>query len=112
MEESLVVRADQLLLWVDELVGVDAPYLIVAAQEGEARPVPDPLHLVFGLVGGARDERGIARIHRAGEHEILPDEKAELVAEVVEVLGLIYPSAPNPDHVHVCRDRGLEVARR
>ena len=53
----------------------------------------------------------VAGIERAGEHEILPDQQAELVAQVVEVLGLVDPAAPDAHHVHVGRDRGLQVAR-
>src|SRR5262249_1324831 len=39
------------------------------------------------------------RIHGTGEREVLPDEDAEFIAEVVEVLGLVYAAAPDTEHV-------------
>ena len=40
-------------------------------------------------------------IEMAGEHEVLPDEQAALVAELVEVGGLVDPPAPDAEHVAV-----------
>ena len=52
--------------------------------------------------------RGIARIHRAREHLVVPDEEPELVAEVVEAVLLVLSAAPEPDHVHVRRGRAFQ----
>ena len=44
------------------------------------------------------------------EHEILPDHDAELVAEVVELLGFVIAAAPVANHVHVGVAGGLQDA--
>src|SRR5581483_1806127 len=46
-----------------------------------------------------RSERLFLRIHRTGERKILPDHHAQLVADVVEVIRLINPAAPDAQHV-------------
>lgn len=45
------------------------------------------------------------RVEIAGEHEILPDEQTEPVAQIVEPVGLIEAAPPDADHVHVRVDR-------
>ena len=42
-------------------------------------------------------------IDPAGEDEILPDENAVAVAQVVEAILLVEPAAPHAQHVHVRR---------
>ena len=66
--------------------------------------------LVVRFGARAGQERGIGRIERAGEHEVLPHEQAEFIAQVVEVLALVDAAAPYPQHVHVRRGRAAQVA--
>ncbi len=47
----------------------------------------------------------IFRVHAAGEDEILPDQDAIAVAQVVETILLVEPAAPDPQHVHMGRSR-------
>jgi len=37
-------------------------------------------------------------VHPAGEHEVLPDEQAQLIAQLVEGIGLVDPAAPHAQH--------------
>ena len=53
------------------------------------------------LVDGAGDEGGvILRIVHVGEHEVLPHEDAELVAQIVEVVALVDHGAADAQNVH------------
>jgi hypothetical protein len=75
--------------------------LVVARPEREARVVAQAPHVVDGLAAHVLEEGVVARIHAAGEHEVLPDEDAELVREVVEAIVLVDAAAPDAQHVHV-----------
>ena len=57
--------------------------------------------LVLGFLRNALLEGVGARLPIVAEHEILPDHDAQLVADVVELLGFVIAAAPVPDHVHV-----------
>ena len=54
------------------------------------------------------EEIGGRGIERTGEHEILPDQQAQLVAGGVETFRLVAPPAPDPDHVHMRIRRRLQ----
>src|SRR5690606_32815750 len=62
--------------------------LVVAAPEGDRGVVAKAAYLLgdFGL--NAVEELPIGRIAHAGEHEVVPDQDAELVAEIVEIIRL------------------------
>ena len=47
-------------------------------------------------------------VHPASEHEVLPDQDAFLVAEVVEPVILVGTAAPHAQHVHVDRHRVVD----
>src|SRR5689334_3408902 len=51
------------------------------------------------------DLRNVVRIvfwiHRAGEHEVLPDQDAEPIALVVEMIVLVNSAAPDAQHRHI-----------
>ena len=71
--------------------------------------MPQPPNLLPHLDPQVGQELGIRqRIDAAGEHEVLPDQDAVAVAQVVERLGLVIAAAPDPDHVVVGRRRGAE----
>ena len=65
-------------------------------------------HLVACLGRDVGEERLVARDHRVGEHEVLPDQNPEFVGQVVESVGLVNPSPPHAQHVHVGVGRRLE----
>ena len=48
------------------------------------------------------------RIVHVGEHEVLPDENAELVAQIVEGVGLVHHGAADAQHVHARVSQALE----
>ena len=47
------------------------------------------------------EERFVIRIHGAGIHEVLPDQDAQRVAEMEEIVGRIYPAPPYAQHVEM-----------
>ena len=75
--------------------------LIIAAPEGEAGAVRQAGHLVFGLGLHGGEIGFVAGVLGAGEHKVLPDQQAFLVAEVIKIGALINPATPDADHVHV-----------
>ena len=70
----------------------------------------EALHLIAHLGVDHLQELRRRRVLRAGEHHVLPDEQAELVAEIVEIVELVEAAAPDADHVHVGGDRLGEEA--
>jgi hypothetical protein len=84
-----------------ELV-VDPLVLVVAAVEREARVASQTTYLVAGLRLDLGDEGGwLLGVGGAGEHEVLPDEEAHGVTEVVEGIMLVDAATPDAQHVHV-----------
>ena len=71
----------------------------------------EPPHLRLGLGADAVEERGVGRVHPAAEHEVLPDQDAQLVAGVVEGVVLVDAAAPDAEHVHVRVGGALAPAR-
>src|SRR5215218_8095728 len=76
--------------------------LVVAAPQGQAGVAPQAPDLVAGLGLDLRDEgAGFFGVDGAGEHEVLPDEEAHRVAQVVEDVVFVDAPAPDSQHVHV-----------
>ena len=50
--------------------------------------------------GRRRERLVVPGIVHAGEHEVLPDQDAQLVAEVVKAIGLVRHRAADAHHVH------------
>ena len=75
---------------------------------GQADDVLAGLGLDFGL------GFGVLRIGGAGQHEVLPHHDAVLVAQVVELVGLVDAAAPGAHHIgvgfHKIADAALVVA--
>ena len=67
-------------------------------------------HLVLGLGLDVQLESIGAGLPVVAEHEILPDHDAKLVADRVELVGLVVAAAPVANHVHVGVARGLQNA--
>ena len=63
---------------------------------------------MFGLSLDGGEKLCAAGIHRAREHEILPNQQPFFVAKIIEVFHFIDSAAPNADHVHL----GLHRARQ
>src|SRR5690348_4550780 len=76
-------------------------YFIIADPDDYAWMISQPLDVIDGLVPGIIQKIRVPRIHTASEHEILPDEYAHLIAQIIEVIALIDAAAPHPDHVHI-----------
>ena len=105
LREEVLIHLDiigDLALGADPLAELDELlHLVVAAPQGEGRMVPQAADVVDEL----RTDilfKGIRQIiHRAGEHEVLPYQQAQLVADVVEPVVRIESAAPHADAVHV-----------
>ena len=83
--------------------------LAVAAQDGRAGPAADARDDVARLALGELAERVVGeRVVEVGEHEVLPDEQAELVAQVVELGRLVGAGPRQAQHVHPGIADGLE----
>ena len=84
---------------------------VVAAPERDRGVVPETAQLMRKLALHLGEESVVCRIHRAREPVVVPDEEAQLVADVVERVALVLPAAPEAHHVHVRRHRARkEVA--
>ena len=64
--------------------------------------VSKPLYVVFRLALNISHKIVISGIKAARKHEVLPDQDAVPVAQVIETVVLIDAPAPNSEHVHVC----------
>ena len=87
-----------------------------AADHGRRRVRPEPDALVRDLDAHVLDEVGVGeRVVEGREHQVLPHQQPQLVAAVVEVVGLVRRDAGHADHVQSQPDRLVErsqVARR
>ena len=103
--QGLLVTAP---LGVGHVVLVGAVPHDEAGMFGQAGDVLAGLGLDFGL------GFGVLRIGGAGQHEVLPHHDAVLVAQVVELVGLVDAAAPGAHHIgvgfHKIADAALVVA--
>ena len=58
-------------------------------------------HLLFRLDSGIFKENLVVGIHRSCIHEILPNQDAQRVADVEEIIRRINAAAPNAQHVEM-----------
>ena len=89
-----------------------ADQFVVAAPERDRGMRAEPADLIVDLGAHFGEEVRRRGIEIAGEHEVLPDQQAELVAEIVEEILLVEAAAPDADHVHVGVDRGAASSLR
>ena len=89
-------------------------HLAVAAEHREARPSGDRRRAARAPRPrpSAAELLVVDRVVQVGEHEVLPDEDPELVAEVVEVGRLVGAGAGDADHVHPRVARSCSSAAR
>ena len=92
--------------------GQRADQFVVAAPDGDRRVRAEPSYLMIDLGAHLGEEIRRRRIEVAGEHEVLPDQQAELVAEIVEEILFVEAAAPHADHVHVGVGRGAASSLR
>ena len=85
---------DSLIVIVDSL--------IVPAPKRDGGMALKPLDLMRNLGAHLPKELFRSRIHGAGEHEVVPDKKAQRVANLIETILFELASAPKPYHIHVC----------
>ncbi len=96
-----VIRLIPIALLMNPLV------LIVAAPQGHTGMAAQAFDLIARLsFDFGHKFRIVFGVHGAGEHEILPDQQAQAVAERIEDVVLIDAAAPDADHVHVGVLRG------
>ncbi len=82
-------------------------FLVVATPQHDAGVMAQPAHVVARLGHHACPEgRIVARLHAAAEHEVLPDQQAQLISDVKERIVLVVAAAPVAQHVHVGVARG------
>ena len=85
-------------------------HLVVAAPQRQAGAVAQAAHILDRLHAHILGEGIVLRVDAAGKDEVLPDQDAVAVAQVVEALLLVEPAAPDPQHVHVGRRRIADQA--
>jgi hypothetical protein len=112
VEHPLVVGPDAVLrLLVEGELRLPAPLLpgglvlVVARPQRQAGMVAQAADVFDRLLADVGNERLVARVHAAGEHEVLPDQQPQLVGEVVEAVVFVDAAAPHAHHVHVRVDR-------
>ena len=80
-----------------------------AAEHGDRRPSLDTPKQLTRLVCHRMQERLVRRrVVHVGEHEVLPDENAELIAEIVEGVGLVDHRPADAQHVHAGVSQAFE----
>src|SRR5215510_25992 len=82
--------------------------LIVAAPQDYARMIPQSSHLIDSFPAHILLKGRIPGYHIAAEHELLPDHDAELIADVIEIVGLVICASPCPHHIHMGFPRSLQ----
>ncbi len=63
------------------------------------------------FLGDAVCEAAMSGIQTTREAEVLKDQQALFIAQVVKVIGLIDAAAPDPQHRHVGRDGDIQQRR-
>ncbi len=114
-EDEPVVELEELPVLGGEL-GLPAPLLpadgdlVVAVPEHDRGVVPEPPHVVHRLPPDVADHLLVARVHRAREHHVVPDQQPLLVAQLVENVVVVLPAAPEAQHVLVRLQRVVDDA--
>lgn len=69
----------------------------------------EPDEVLADLGGDLVVQRLLLRVGGTGEREVLPDQQALLVGQLVEVVALVEVAAPDADQVDARRDRLVEA---
>ena len=70
----------------------------------------DPAHIIRQFCPDIGVKFICQVIYRAGEHEILPDHQAQLIADIIEIIVRIVTAAPDADGIHIGRPGILQKA--
>ncbi len=73
--------------------------LVVAVPDDQRRVRGEPGDVLLGLGEDLATQRFVLRVGRAGEREVLPHQQSQLVAQLVEVVGLVDAAAPDAHQV-------------
>ena len=99
--KSFIVRQVQLRISLpDPLVHIVHP-LIVSAPHRDGRVTLQAFYLMGQFRADFPKEFRCGRIHRAGEHHIVPDQKTQRIADLIEGVLLKLAAAPEPQHIHI-----------
>ena len=101
VHESPVFGHVQLRILLPDALVVIVYAFIVPAPERDGRMALQPPNLMGDFPSHLSQELVRSGVHGAGEHEVVPDEKAQGVAEVIEAVLFELPAAPEADHVHI-----------
>src|SRR5580693_1700147 len=63
--------------------------------------IAEPFDLIDCFLPDILLERQVAGNHVAAESKFLPDHQAQLIANIVKIVGLVVATAPFAKHVHV-----------
>mmetsp|Transcript_29005 Transcript_29005/g.63451 ORF Transcript_29005/g.63451 Transcript_29005/m.63451 type:complete len:423 (+) Transcript_29005:963-2231(+) len=106
--ELEVVRLVEVLVLPRGLVpGQRGLVLVVAPEDDQARVVLQPAHLIFDLRPDGGEEGVVCGVQGTREHHFLPYHQPFGVGQVVELVRLVEPAAPDAHHVHVRVHRAL-----
>ena len=78
-------------------------HLIVSAPQAEAGVMAEPCNIIDKFLPDIRLEFFRQLIDGAGKHEILPDNQAQFVAQIIEPVVRIEAAAPYTDRIKVCK---------
>src|SRR5690606_20281915 len=107
VENSVIIFPDFLLLRFGFTV-LPAPPLptfavfVIAAPKRQTWMAAQTFYIFNSFLFYVFQKFGIARIHSAGKHKILPNKNSFCVAKLVKIVVLINSSAPNAEHIHIC----------
>ena len=82
---------------------------VVRRPKHQAGPVVIPVHHRFHFPGNLFQKNVVLGKDAAGQHEILKNHNAVLIAQVEEIIGLINTAAPDPQHAQVGLHRPADV---
>ena len=95
-----VVRTGDLVTLIF-LHGGERFHLVVAAPQAQARVVAQTPYIFLDFRSDIGFEPISEPIIGAGEHHILPYDKAHLIAQIIEIIERVEPAAPDADRVEV-----------
>ena len=84
------------------------PNLIIPIPNGYRRMIPQSDDIINHLLPDILIDLLSARIHRTRKHQIMPNQQSILIAQVIEDVMVELTASPNPQHIEVAEDSGLD----
>ena len=78
-------------------------HFVVAAPQAQAGVMAQPPHVVPDLLPDVLGKSGGQVVHRAGEHQVLPNQQAQFITGIKEGAAGVAAAAPNPDTIKIGR---------